>query len=300
MMPEDLPQDRRLRASWLASSVGEALDEDLGPGPGRDVTTQSTISIGTVVTGHIVMREPGVVAGLPVITETLGQVAERLGLPTPHVRLRATDGDRLEAGAAVAEVSGAGQVVLIAERTMLNFLSRASGIATHTCRWADALEGTGARVLDTRKTTPGLRELEKYAVRVGGGTNKRFGLYDCAMVKDNHIVAAGSVAAAIHAIRTAFPDVPIQVEVEDEAQAREAIGAGARFLMLDNMGPAAMTALVKAVRDMEPDVGPVRLEATGGLALNRAREVAQTGVDFLSVGALTHSSPILDLALDLN
>ncbi|MFW7413830.1 carboxylating nicotinate-nucleotide diphosphorylase [Demequina sp. SO4-18] len=296
-MPEDLPQDRRLRASWLASSVGEALDEDLGPGPGRDVTTQATIPADAQVTGRIVVREPGVIAGLPVIAEALGQVAERLGLPVPIVQLRAADGDRLDAGAAVAEIAGAGHVLLIAERTMLNFLSRASGIATHTRQWADALEGTGARVLDTRKTTPGLRELEKYAVRAGGGTNKRFGLFDCAMVKDNHIVAAGSVAAAIRAIQRAFPDVPIQVEVESEEQAREAIGAGARFLMLDNMAPAAMRALVQTVRELEPGV---RLEATGGLTLSGAREVAETGVDFLSVGALTHSSPILDLALDLS
>lgn len=298
-MPEDLPQDRHLRASWLASAVGEALDEDLGREPGRDVTTQATIPAAAQVNGQIVVREDGVVAGLPVIAETLGQVAERLSLPTPAVDLLAADGDRLEAGAPVATISGAGHVVLIAERTMLNFLSRASGIATHTRQWADALEGSGARVLDTRKTTPGLRELEKYAVRAGGGTNKRFGLFDCAMVKDNHIVAAGSVAAAVHAIATRFPNVPIQVEVESEAQAQEAIGAGARFLMLDNMTLDAMRALVLAVREREPEVGRVRLEATGGLTLERARLVADTGVDFMSVGGLTHSSPVLDLALDL-
>lgn len=299
-MPEDLPQDRRLRASWLASSVGEALDEDLGAEPGRDVTTLATIPASTVVTGQIVVREAGVVAGIPVIAETLHQVAERLNLPVPTVHLRASDGDRLDAGAPVADVSGAGQVVLIAERTMLNFLSRASGIATHTRRWADALDGTGARVLDTRKTTPGLRELEKYAVRAGGGTNKRFGLFDCAMVKDNHIVAAGSVAGAIHAIRAYSPDVPIQVEVESAVQAHEAIDAGARFLMLDNMSLEQMRDLVQGVREREPEVGRVRLEATGGLSLSGARDVAETGVDFMSVGALTHSSPILDLALDLS
>ena len=299
-MPEDLPQDRPLRASWLASAVGEALDEDLGGAPGRDVTTQATIPASTQVTGEIVMREPGVIAGIPVITETLGQVAERLGLPAPTIELRASDGDRLEAGAHVADISGAGHVVLIAERTMLNFLSRASGVATHTRRWADALEGTGAKVLDTRKTTPGLRELEKYAVRAGGGVNKRFGLADCAMVKDNHILAAGSVAGAIEAIRARFPDVPVQVEVEREQQALEAIESGARFLMLDNMAPDAMRALVQTVRALEPTVGRVRLEATGGLSLDTARAVADTGVDYMSVGGLTHSSPIIDLALDLH
>ena len=299
-MPEDLPQDRPLRASWLASSIGEALDEDLGGEPGRDVTTQATIPASAAVTGAIVMREPGVIAGIPVIAEALGQVAERLNLPAPVIELRASDGDRLDAEAHVADISGAGHVVLIAERTMLNFLSRAAGVATHTRRWADALEGTGARVLDTRKTTPGMRELEKYAVRVGGGVNKRFGLHDCAMVKDNHILAAGSVTGAIEAIRARFPQVPIQVEVESEAQAHEAIEAGARFLMLDNMGLEQMRALVQTVSAREPQEGRVRLEATGGLTLETARDVAHTGVDFMSVGALTHSSPIVDLALDLS
>lgn len=299
-MPEDLPQDRPLRASWLASAIGEALDEDLGAEPGRDVTTQATIPASASVTGEIVMRERGVIAGIPVIPEALGQVAERLNLPTPVIELRASDGDRLEAGDHVADISGPGHVVLIAERTILNFVSRASGIATHTRRWADALEGTGARVLDTRKTTPGMRELEKYAVRAGGGVNKRFGLHDCAMIKDNHILAAGSITGAIEAIMRRFPGVPIQVEVEREAQAIEAIEAGARFLMLDNMGLEEMRAVVEAVRALEPQVGRVQLEATGGLTLDTAREVAQTGVDFMSVGALTHSSAIIDLALDLH
>ncbi|WP_297082980.1 carboxylating nicotinate-nucleotide diphosphorylase [uncultured Demequina sp.] len=298
-MPEDLPQDRPLRASWLASSVAEALDEDLGGAPGRDVTTQATIPAGVPISAAIVMREPGVIAGIPVIAETLGQVAERWGVPVPVIELRATDGDRLDAGATVAELSGDGHVLLVAERTMLNFLSRASGIATHTRRWADALEGTGAQVLDTRKTSPGLRELEKYAVRAGGGVNKRIGLYDCAMVKDNHIAAAGSVAEAIRAIAARFPEVPVQVEVESEDQVREAIDAGARFLMLDNMSPDAMRAVVELVRALEPSVGRVRLEATGGLTLDTASAVAETGVDYLSVGALTHSSSIVDLALDV-
>jgi nicotinate-nucleotide pyrophosphorylase (carboxylating) len=155
-------------------------------------------------------------------------------------------------------------------------------------------------VLDTRKTTPGLRELEKYAVRCGGGTNKRMGLFDCAMVKDNHIVAAGSVSGAIAAIGRAYPGVPIQVEVERTSQAIEAIEAGVRFLMLDNMSLDAMRALVTEVRALETSVGRVRLEATGGLTLANARDVALTGVDFMSVGALTHSSPILDVALDLH
>ncbi len=196
--------------------------------------------------------------------------------------------------------TGRVQVLLVAERTLLNLASRASGVATHTRRWADALAGTGATVLDTRKTTPGLRALEKYAVRCGGGTNKRMGLYDVAMVKDNHVAAAGSVTAAVHAVAERFPDVAIQVEADTLAQAVEAVRAGARFLLLDNMATPLLAEVVAAVRALEPGTGRVELEATGNLTLDRAAEVASTGVDHLSVGGLTHSSPILDLALDLD
>jgi len=184
-------------------------------------------------------------------------------------------------------------------RTLLNLVSHASGIATHTRRWADALAGTGARVLDTRKTTPGLRALDKYAVRCGGGTNKRMGLFDVAMVKDNHVLAAGGIREAVAAVRAAFPDVEIQVEADTLEQALEAVEAGARFLLLDNMPLAVLTEVVAAVRAREPETGRVELEATGGLTLETAAAVAATGVDYLSVGALTHSSPVLDVALDL-
>ncbi len=299
-MPEDLPQDRPLDREWLARHVEMFLDEDLGGSPGRDVTTQATISRDTVVNGDVVVREDGVIAGLDVLDEVLAQVAARLGLDAPMVTMLASDGDRVTAGTTVARVNGLGHVVLIAERTILNLMSRASGVATHTRRWADALEGTPSRVLDTRKTTPGLRELDKYAVRCGGGINKRFGLYDCAMVKDNHIVAAGSVAGAVDAIRKAFPDVPIQVEVEGREQAIEALNAGVRFLMLDNMSPAEMARLIAELRGRDLDDGPVRFEATGGLTVETAAAVAASGVDFMSVGGLTHSSPILDIALDLH
>ena len=301
--PEELPQDSALDVGWLSRIVRTALDEDLGAYPGRDVTTQSTIPASARVTGVVAAREDCIVAGIEVIGETMRQVAERLGLPEPVVTLAAADGDRVAAGGVLARVEGPGHVVLIAERTLLNLMSRASGVATHTRRWADALAGTPARVLDTRKTTPGLRELEKYAVRMGGGVNKRMGLFDCAMVKDNHIVAAGSVAAAIARIVAAYPEVPVQVEVETPAQADEAIAAGARFLMIDNMAPQAMRALVARVRageGGEGGTGKVWLEATGGLTLANVRAVAATGVDFMSVGALTHSSPIVDLALDLD
>lgn len=298
--PETLDQDAPLDAAWLAGAVRGALDEDLGGYPGRDVTTQSTIPPDALVTGEIVAREAGVLAGVPVIAETLRQVAERWGLPVPTVTEARHDGERLVAGDVVAEVAGAGHVVLVAERTILNFMSHASGIATATRDWADALDGTGARVLDTRKTTPLLRELDKYAVRCGGGVNKRMGLYDVAMIKDNHVVATGSVADAVGAVAAAFPGVEVQVEVERLEQAMEAIDAGARYLLLDNMPDAAMAEVVAAVRAREPESGKVWLEATGGLSVARAAGVAATGVDFMSVGALTHSAAHLDLALDLH
>jgi len=299
MHPEELPQDAPLSAAFLRHIVAIALDEDLGPVPGRDVTTQATIPVTARVQGVVRARVDGVVAGLSAVAETCAQVASRLELPMPTITERVVDGSRVEAGAALVDVEGPGHVVLIAERTMLNLVSRASGIATHTRRWADALEGTQAKVLDTRKTTPGLRELEKYAVRMGGGLNKRMGLFDCAMIKDNHIVAAGSVTDAVAAIGARFPGVPIQVEVETWEQADEALAAGVRFLMLDNLAPAQMAQFVARVRGREPELGKVWLEATGGLTLANAREVAATGVDFMSVGGLTHSSPILDVALDL-
>ncbi|WP_062213404.1 carboxylating nicotinate-nucleotide diphosphorylase [Demequina oxidasica] len=298
-MPEHLNQCEPLDAEWLTAAVARALDEDLGGNPGRDVTTQSTIATTTHVEGSLVMREAGVVAGTAVAREVLTQVAKRLDLPVPRFNILVHDGDVVPAATAVAHFEGAGHVVLIAERTLLNFMSRACGVATHTRRWVDALADTGAKVLDTRKTTPGLRELEKYAVRCGGGINKRMGLFDCAMVKDNHIVATGSVSAAFDAIQEAFPRTPIQVEVESWEQAYEALAAGATFLMLDNMERQQMASVVASVRALEHDIGKVWLEATGGLTLENAVDVARTGVDYMSVGALTHSSPIIDLALDL-
>jgi nicotinate-nucleotide pyrophosphorylase (carboxylating) len=206
----------------------------------------------------------------------------------------AADGDRVRRGDVLLTVRGPVRALLAAERSALNIASRASGIATATRAWVDAVAGTGAVVLDTRKTTPGLRPLEKYAVRCGGGANKRMGLYDVAMVKDNHVAAAGSVAAAVALVRERAPRITVQVECDTVDQVKEAVDAGADFLLLDNMTPDQLRAAVELVGDLD-----VELEATGGLTLAVAREVADTGVDFLSVGALTHSSPILDLALDL-
>ena len=299
-MPETQPQDAPLDRRWLAETIERTLTEDLGGNPGRDVTTQATISADAAVTGELVARETGILAGIDVLDEILRQVAARWGLPVPQVKAFAKDGDLVHPRDVVAEFAGPGHVILTAERSLLNLMSHASGIATHARKWADALVGTNARVLDTRKTTPMLRELEKYAVRCGGGVNKRMGLYDVALIKDNHVVAAGGVAEAIIAVRTRFPNVGVQVEVERLAQAHEAIDAGARFLMLDNMSDSAMIEIVREVRAREGEVGRVELEATGGLTLDRAAAVAATGVDYLSVGALTHSSPALDLALDLH
>ncbi|MDC7123559.1 carboxylating nicotinate-nucleotide diphosphorylase [Cellulomonas fimi] len=290
---------QQLDPAWVARVVQVALDEDLGPAPGRDVTSQATIPPDAVGTAHLVARAEGVVAGLVVVQEVVDQVAHRLGTAAVSVTLTVEDGAHVWRDEVLAVLVGPVQTLLVAERTMLNLASRASGVATHTRRWADVLDGTGAQVLDTRKTTPGLRALEKYAVRCGGGTNKRMGLYDVAMVKDNHVIAAGSVAAAVRAVQERFPDVDIQVEADTLDQAIEAVAAGARFLLLDNMPTPLLAEVVAAVRAGEPTTGRVELEATGNLTLDRAAEVAGTGVDYLSVGGLTHSSPILDLALDL-
>ena len=280
---------------WARELVAVALREDLGP-EGLDVTTLATIPADQTRTAEIVARAPGVVAGVPVIELVLAAVAEQIGGAVPAVEVVNGDGTRIERGDVIARLTGPTQVVLVAERTILNILSRLSGVATHTRRWADALEGTGAMVLDTRKTTPGLRWLEKYAVRCGGGTNKRMGLYDVAMIKDNHKLAAGSVAAAYALVRDRFPDVDVQVEVTTPAEAREAYDAGARFIMCDNMTVAVLRETVELLRGAGE---PVEIEATGGLTLEVVAEHAATGVDFVSVGGLTHSSPIVDIALDL-
>jgi nicotinate-nucleotide pyrophosphorylase (carboxylating) len=279
-----------------ATVVETALSEDLGGFPGTDVTTSATIPATQRSTAHVVAREDGVVAGMPLLSTVFRAVTERLGSPEVDVEPRREDGDVVRRGDVLAILHGSTRAILVGERTLLNLLSRLSGVATHTRRWADALEGTGALVLDTRKTTPGLRALEKYAVRCGGGTNKRMGLYDVAMIKDNHKLAAGSLTAAYDAVRSSAPGVDIQVEVTTTGEALEAVAAGARFLLCDNMSVPLLRETVRAVRGTGHDV---EIEATGGLTLAVARDYAQTGVDFLSVGALTHSSPILDIALDL-
>ncbi|MFE9431643.1 carboxylating nicotinate-nucleotide diphosphorylase [Streptomyces sp. NPDC006640] len=264
-----------------------AIQEDLDHGV--DVTSVATVSEDAVSTGDFTARDAGVVAGLRVAEAVLSVVCTDEFEVERHVE----DGDRVEAGQTLLSVTTRTRDLLTAERSALNILCRLSGIATATRAWADALEGTKARVRDTRKTTPGLRALEKFAVRCGGGVNHRMSLSDAALVKDNHVVAAGGVAQAFKAVREAFPDLPIEVEVDTLDQLREVVDAGADLILLDNFTPAECE---KAVGVVE---GKALLEASGRLTLENAGAYARTGVDFLAVGALTHSSPILDIGLDL-
>jgi nicotinate-nucleotide pyrophosphorylase (carboxylating) len=268
--------------------VRAALDEDLALGP--DVTTESTVAADARATGDVVPRSPGVLAGVAVAAA----VFDLVGGADVQIDLLAADGDRAEPGRPVLSVSGPARALLTAERTALNLVGRLSGVATLTGRWVEAVEGTGATVRDTRKTTPGLRVLEKYAVRCGGGLNHRMALGDAALVKDNHVAAAGGIRQAVEAVRAAAPQVPLEVECDTLDQVREAVDAGVELVLLDNFSLADTRAAVALVRGTG-----VRLEASGGLSLDRAHEVAATGVDHLAVGALTHSAPVLDLGFDL-
>jgi nicotinate-nucleotide pyrophosphorylase (carboxylating) len=250
-----------------------------------DVTSEPIFAADATAAADVVTRRPGVVAGLPVAAA----VFTELGLSVKPI---ASDGDRVEVGDVLLSVEGPLLGLLRGERTALNFLTHLSGIATATRQWADAIEGTRAKVRDTRKTLPGLRALQKYAVRCGGGVNHRMSLQDAALIKDNHVAAAGSVTAAFNAVRA--PGLRVQVECDTLAQVREALEAGATSILLDNMSVAEMTEAVRLTG------GRAELEASGGLTLDGARDVAETGVDYLAVGALTHSAPALDIGLDLS
>jgi nicotinate-nucleotide pyrophosphorylase (carboxylating) len=261
-----------------------ALAEDVGEG---DVTTDATVGEDAVGTAEIVVREPGVVCGLAV-AETVFRALD------PELRFEALveEGAAVAASTSVARVVGPERAILTGERTALNFLARLSGIATLTRRYVEAVTGTGAAILDTRKTTPGLRALEKHAVATGGGRNHRFGLDDGVLVKDNHLRAAGSVAAAVERVRAATP-LPVEVECDTLEQVGEALAAGVEAILLDNMTLEELRDAVSLVR------GRVRLEASGGVTLENVRAVAETGVDEISVGALTHSARSLDVSLEL-
>ena len=271
--------------------VAVALDEDLRLGP--DVTTEATVPADAVGTARVVAREPGVIAGVPMALEVLRQVSESLGVEVAATVL-APDGTRVTPGGAILEITGPLRCLLTAERTLLNYLGQLSGVATATARWVDAIAGTGAAVRDSRKTVPGMRTLQKYAVVCGGGRNHRMTLGDAALIKDNHVAAAGSVAAAFRAVRAAAPEVTVEVECDTLDQVDEAIGAGADLVLLDNFTVAETARAVRRCR-----AAGVRTEASGGHTLAQAAAVAATGVDFLAVGALTHSAPVLDLGLDL-
>ncbi|HEY6746546.1 MAG TPA: carboxylating nicotinate-nucleotide diphosphorylase [Mycobacteriales bacterium] len=265
--------------------VHRALAEDLAGG--EDVTSAATVPADQTATGDLVARADGVVAGLPVAEIVFATVD-----PAIRYEARVHDGDHVSRGDVLASVTGPTRSLLTAERTALNLLCHLSGVATATARWVEAVRGTGARIRDTRKTTPGLRALEKYAVRQGGGVNHRMSLSDAALVKDNHVIAAGGVAKAFGLVRATYPDLPVEVECDSVDDVREAVAAGADLILLDNMSPAEMSEAVGIAKG-------VRTEASGGLTLDTAAAVAATGVDFISVGALTHSAPILDIALDL-
>ncbi len=263
-----------------------ALTEDLGTGV--DITTASTVALHHRSTVDLVARGPGVLAGAAVaaaVFEVVSDAACSVSLPLP-------DGAPVAPGDTVLTVDGPTRAILTAERTALNLLGQLSGVATATGQWVSATEGTRARVRDTRKTIPGLRALQKYAVRCGGGVNHRMGLFDEALIKDNHVAAAGGVVAAYEAVRANWPDARIEVEVDSLDQLREILAAGAAHVLLDNFTPDQLAQAVAM------SAGRAELEASGGLTLASAREVAATGVDFIAVGALTHSAPVLDIGAD--
>ena len=271
----------------LRRVVATALEEDLRYGP--DATTEATVPAGAVAVGSFALRRPGVVAGIPAALAVLDAV-----VGDHEVLASAADGDRLAAGESALVVRAPVRTFLTAERTALNLLCHLSGVATATAAWVDAVAGTGARIRDTRKTLPGLRLLEKYAVRCGGGVNHRLGLGDAVLIKDNHVAAAGSVGAALRAARERVPHLPCEVEVDSLDQLDEVLALGAELVLLDNLSVELTREAVQRRGD-----APTRLESSGGLALENARAYAETGVDFLAVGALTHSVTALDLGLDL-
>jgi nicotinate-nucleotide pyrophosphorylase (carboxylating) len=273
-------------APTLADLVAMALAEDVGPG---DLTASATVPEGARGRARVLQKEPGVVFGLSAAEEVLRQcgvdAVDRLVIEAQW---------RDSIPAEVLFASGDARGLLAAERTALNLLSNLSGVATMTARFVEAISGTGARILDTRKTTPGMRSLEKAAVAAGGGANHRMGLYDAILIKENHVALAGSLSEAVHRCRDAHPEMDIEVECRDLGEVEEALAAGADRLLLDNMEPRKLAA---AVRLRGGAGSGVTFEASGGITLDTARDVAEAGVDFISVGALTHSAPALDLSM---
>lgn len=277
----------------LDELIDRVLAEDWGTG---DVTTLCTVAADREISGRLIAKEAGVICGLGVVERVFHKLdATIVFAPAVH------DGQAVEKGTVLARVSGNARAILVGERTALNFLQRLSGIASRTAQAVAAVAGTGAHITDTRKTTPGLRVLEKYAVRCGGGMNHRMSLSDAALVKDNHVVAAGGVAAAFSKVREMWPGLPVEVEVDSLAQLTQVLDAGADLVLLDNFRPDQMRLAVGIAREHaeQGDRPRALLEASGGLTLGSAAEVGATGVDYISVGALTHSAPVLDVGADL-
>lgn len=269
----------------IISLIDRAIAEDLAGGV--DVTSVATIDEKSISRAHFIAKADGVIAGLSVAREVMA----RCGVTDFATSLE--DGAKVAKGTIIATVEGTTRKILLAERTALNLISRMSGIATFTAQWVAAVVGTRAKIRDTRKTTPGLRTLEKYAVRVGGGVNHRSTLSEAALLKDNHIAAAGSITAAYQAIIKAFPGIEVEVEVDTLEQLQEALTAGVPLILLDNFTPEETKEAVKI------NSSRAKLESSGGIRLENARSYAETGVDFLAIGALTHSAPILDISLEI-
>lgn len=288
---EQLLSRAGLDPSQVADFAERTLAEDLQWGP--DVTTTATIPADQRGAADVVAREPGTLAGVPVAALIAQVLADRRG-DTLTVELIMNDGDRVEPGDRVLSLAGPLRTLLTAERSLLNVVGQLSGVATSTAHWVDAIGDHPCSVRDTRKTVPGMRTLQKYAVRCGGGVNHRMGLGDAALIKDNHVAAAGSISAAFAAVRRADPQIAVEVEVDTLDQLRDALDAGADLILLDNM---STDTLRQAVAIAEPY--QVKLEASGGLGLADATAVAATGVDYIAVGGLTHSAPVLDLGFDL-
>lgn len=273
----------------IAEAVTAALLEDVGRG---DVTTRAIISPSAVVRARMVAREPLVPAGLAFVTATFKALSRRI-----KVNTLAKDGEPVGGGAVLLELTGPARPVLTAERVALNFIQRLSGVATTTAAFVREVEGTNVKILDTRKTTPGWRRFEKYAVQCGGGRNHRLGLFDMFLIKDNHLVTlrkerGGAIASAVRLCRQYDPALKVEVETDTLDQVKQAVAAGADFILLDNMPPATLREAVKLVNSR------AATEASGGVRLENAREIARTGVDFISVGTLTHSARAADIALD--
>lgn len=291
----------KLDSRQVADFIEATLDEDLAYGP--DVTTDAIFNDTLTLQARMVARASGCLAGVPVAAAVPFVLAQKTGVSTPQVAMRRQDGERVEPGDVILEITAGARTMLTAERTLLNLASQLSGVATAVAAYVDAIAafpgesgttGTKARVRDTRKTIPGMRVLQKYAVRCGGGENHRMGLGDAALIKDNHIAAAGSLTAAVRAVRAYAPQIPLEVECDTLEQVTEATNLGVGLILLDNMNPETMT---KAVAIAAPH--GVKTEASGGLTLRDAAATVASGVDYISVGALTHSAPILDLALDM-